>query len=282
MIYLNKLTKVLLLCSIAFTACDKIDQADRVKPIESQEQPKDNSKHIVLLEDYTGQKCSNCPVFADKLHKALAGELQPYSSRVVMVAVHNHLLPLEGSNLPTPAGEAYARWIGLSSVPAAVVDRTQREGKVIHINNVSDVVSSLKTALSKPQALDLFGKASFSEDRKAVTVEVLSTVAGNTQLPDQEKLKVQLWLVENNIEAYQEYPGGKHNDKHKHDHVLRAALNGTWGEAIKLGTKYLCTQQFPAYVLESVRTAPMNFRIVAFVFSGEDNTVLETIEIEIN
>lgn len=276
----NKLTAALLLAgSFAFVACDRIEEGNRLKPMNDPEpENPTQSQHTVLLEDYTGQECSNCPVFASKLHKALEGDLKSHAGRVVTVAIHSHLLPHKGSDFPTADGEAYARWLGLDAVPKAVIDRTGENGLVSATGDITETIERLKKALAQPAQMDLFAKASFNADRTAVSVSV---VAVGAKKEDAKQYNVQLWLLENDIKAFQEYPGGKHKEDHEHDHVLRAALNGTWGEPIQLGGKYLHTSNLPQTVLETAKQNPDNLRVVAFVYDAQTKSVIETIEVGI-
>ena len=46
--------------------------------------------------------------------------------------------------------------------------------------------------------------------------------------------KLQIWMVEDDITAIQLMPDGKANQNYVHQHVFRAAVNGEWGEDIRV------------------------------------------------
>ena len=57
-------------------------------------------------------------------------------------------------------------------------------------------------------------------------------VDGNTQG------KLQLWIVEDDITAFQMMPDGTRNDNYIHQHVFRATVNGEWGEDVEVQEGY--------------------------------------------
>ena len=69
------------LATLAFVACSHIDEEDRliyVKPAAAQ--------RCVLLEDFTGQRCINCPKANDEIH---ALQEQYGADTVIAVAIHS-------------------------------------------------------------------------------------------------------------------------------------------------------------------------------------------------
>ena len=83
--------------------------------------------------------------------------------------------------------------------------------------------------------------------------------------------KLQLWLVEDDIKALQRMPDGKFNKEYIHNHVLRKAINGDWGEEIALG-KDATADKEADFQLENGWKVK-NMSIVAFVYN--DNGVLQ-------
>ena len=79
--------------------------------------------------------------------------------------------------------------------------------------------------------------------------------------------------MEESIHAYQLIPDGSRNDAYIHNHVLRAAVNGTWGEKVTVapGQSETKTYQLP---LDSSWN-PAHVAIVAFVY--DDNGVKQVV-----
>ena len=100
--------------AFGFTACDEVDENERFV-----EMPARESKRNVLVEEFTGQQCTNCP----DAHKALATLSEQYGSNLIVVGIHaGSFGMLEGANskyvgLKQPEGDEYAnRWGDLFSV----------------------------------------------------------------------------------------------------------------------------------------------------------------------
>lgn len=99
----------LILVLLGFCACEEVDEADRFTgPVEFV--PKKN----VLIEDFTGQRCLNCPLAADAVH---AMQATYGAEHVIAVAIHGGSLSLPASSgvgLALPEGETYQTFWGIS------------------------------------------------------------------------------------------------------------------------------------------------------------------------
>ncbi|MCE3259577.1 MAG: outer membrane protein Omp28, partial [Bacteroidetes bacterium] len=68
---------VVALAALLFTSCDKVSYAKQSSEVKA-------NTRKVLIEDYTGHQCGNCPnaaVVAESLH-------EKYGDKVVIIAVH--------------------------------------------------------------------------------------------------------------------------------------------------------------------------------------------------
>ncbi len=83
---------------------------------------------------------------------------------------------------------------------------------------------------------------------------------------------LQLWLTEDNVKAFQLMPDGTRNDDYIHQHVLRLAINGLWGEPISVHEgESVITQTYEIEVPEDWKINDL--AIVAFVY--DDSGVLQ-------
>lgn len=235
----------------AATSCDTIDKADRliyVKPAEV--------KRCVLLEDFTGQRCVNCPDATNEINKL---QEQYGEDNVIAVAIHGGYFGIYSST-PTvtalgteEAREYYDRW-NIEAQPAGMVNR--RGG----ITNYTAWATDIYNELQKPSPVSITLNTTFdSTDRSLqVTTSILSG----------EKLngKLQLWLTEDSITALQLMPDGSPDPAYRHNHVFRKSVNGTWGTDITLGES-----QAEATFTTTVDSEwqPANMHIVAFVYNQE-------------
>ena len=82
--------------------------------------------------------------------------------------------------------------------------------------------------------------------------------------------KLQVWIVEDGIKAMQLMPDGSANQEYIHNHVFRAAVNGTWGEEVTVKEGETTTKQYSYEHLPETWNAE-NISVVAFVYN--DNGV---------
>ena len=90
-IFLTLLTMVL-----GFTACDETDENDRKKKVTIDEVLLQTSRNV-LIEDFTGQRCVNCPLAAQEaaLIQQTFGE-----GRAIVVALHGGSLCVSEDDSP--------------------------------------------------------------------------------------------------------------------------------------------------------------------------------------
>ena len=78
---------------VLFHSCDSVERPDRWREDPHAIVPQRN----VLLVDFTGQRCSNCPAAADLVHSLTAGAA---GARIIPVAVHGGPLALQSQSSP--------------------------------------------------------------------------------------------------------------------------------------------------------------------------------------
>ena len=237
--------------------CDHIAEEDRliyVKP--------EPAKRIVLLEDFTGQRCPNCPLATDLIEQLQ----ETYGDALVAVGIHGGPLGFAGTakvvGLATPTGDEYYNHWQLEYQPVGVINRQNKPLKY------SDWAAAVKEELQKPAPLWLDGNAVVVDGDIQVTIEAQGTDGTVTG-------KLQVWLLEDSITALQIMPDGKANQQYLHNHVFRLAVNGTWGEDFsieegKIGTRTMTLPLQPLW-------KPENLSIVAFVYN--DSGVQQAVKV---
>ena len=112
---------LLLSLPLLFSCSDEIPFGERYEELESVE-----VKRNILIEDFTGQFCSNCP----DAHQVISDLQTLYGEHVIAVAIHaGHFGIVEGSNpnfvgLMQPEGNTYAAHWGVEAYPAGLINRT--------------------------------------------------------------------------------------------------------------------------------------------------------------
>lgn len=79
--------------------------------------------------------------------------------------------------------------------------------------------------------------------------------------------KLQVWLTEDNIIAFQKMPDGTTNTGYIHNHVLRDAVNGTWGEEVSVSEGEVTELEYSYQPLEAWKTEDL--AVVAFVYNDD-------------
>ena len=243
--------------AMAAASCSNIDEGDRliyVKPAEV--------GRAVLIEDLTGQRCINCPTGTD----IITGIIKTYGEdNVIAVGIHCGPLGFAGNSkrvgLKTDTGdEYYTHWANGTNLgqPSAIFNRKKGKGPIDNLNNWAAEVGLI---ISEKANLSVnIANAYDAKTRKLTTkvgaFGVNGTVSG----------KLQVWIVEDGIKAMQLMPDGSANQEYIHNHVFRAAVNGTWGEDITVKEGETTLNDY-SYVLPETWNAD-NISVVAFVYNG--------------
>lgn len=232
-------------------ACDSINENDRliyVKPAEV--------GRAVLLEDFTGQKCVNCPAAAEEIHNL---QKQYGEDKVIAVGIHSGPLAVFPTatvvGLRTTIGdEYYAHW-NVESEPAGVIDRKTKP------LTKDQWAGQVYTDIQQKSSLTLAISNVYDEASKTVTI--------NTKALSSEGVsgKYQLWLVEDSITAIQLMADGSANKSYVHMHVFRAPVNGNWGEDIILSEGVEKTLKH-TFTLNAT-WVPKHVSVVAFVYNDQ-------------
>ena len=231
----------ILLAALLLGACNDIAPSERLIEV-----PATTAKRKVLVEEFTGQRCLNCPAAAEELSRLQA---QYGADTLVVVAIHGGrlaIMPKEGLvGLATPLGNSYAEhWGYANSVPKV------KEGWAAKIIAAFETKSPLNLKLTTTY--------------NAANRELQVSTSAQT-LAEGVEGKLQLWLVEDGIVALQQFPDDVLKRDYVHNHVLRAALNGDWGEPISLPGNAEKTLTHKLTLPEGIKAD--NAWVVAFVYN---------------
>ena len=243
--------------AMAAASCSNIDEGDRliyVKPAEV--------GRAILIEDLTGQRCINCPTGTDIIN----GIIETYGEdNVIAVGIHCGPLGFAGNSkrvgLKTDTGdEYYTHWANGTNLgqPSAIFNRKKGKGPIDNLNNWAAEVGLI---ISEKANLSVNIANAYDAKTRTLTTKVGAfgvngTVSG----------KLQVWIVEDGIKAMQLMPDGSANQEYIHNHVFRAAVNGTWGEDITVKEGETTSNDY-SYVLPETWNAD-NISVVAFVYNG--------------
>ena len=261
----------------ALSACDNIESNERWEekvPVEI--------KKNVLIEDFTGQNCVNCPAATDVIHQLQQGAA---GAHIIAVGIHGGSMSYSIDKLPfglaTAIGETYNKDWGVSSWPSGMVDR---QGGLLEFTAWPSAAASrlqLDPAVDMQLSTAFDGNASDTQWGKAeITVKLSELQAGAL-----ENAYVNVWITEGNIVARQTKPEGSDN-AYVHQHVLRNVLTPAYGEKVMSQDAEgmaTCTFSYdiPKTYGRSSKTDVLNMTVVAFVTKGEKGEVMQAEEARI-
>lgn len=239
-----------------FTACDHIAEGNELIKVDNQQSIGDDvttTTKTVLLEDFTGQMCVYCPngtLVIEELQEA-------YGDHFIGVGIHGGPLGFKGNatnlGLATQLGDDYYSHWQIPSQPYGLIDRGSPTN---YTDWMSAVVKDMKMLSHTKMELD----ARLNGSQIDITVREQRLSSGTYQG------KMQLWVLEDGIVAAQKMPDGTTNRSYVHNHVLRTATNGMWGEDITLQQGETRQQVYAQPVDAAWNTD--NLSIVAFLYNS--------------
>ena len=221
------LLPVLLLCSWIITSCDKLDP-----PYAAVKTQYDTTnKPFVLLEEYTGHKCNNCPLATQKAHKLA----DYYAGRVIVMEVHATNLadpdPKYTLDLRTPEGAQWCTDFSIGYVPRALVNRTPVGGS--YPVNSDQWAAAIELQMLKAVKTGISARSTYNNDTKEITADV--TVRFRRKLSS--SAGINLYILEDSIVGLQSNkdtaagPTPEINPYYFNE-TFRASMNGTYGEQL--------------------------------------------------
>lgn len=231
---------------LLLASCDNVSEDDRyieTGPVEVSRK--------VLLEEFTGQRCVNCP----DAHRIIESLEEQYGEDLVVVSIHAGTFGIKAPvGLKQTEGDEYAQRWNVTAYPAGVVDRT---GSVMNMDQWS---TAIRNEIGKETDLQLSLSANVSSDGK--NIEVFTTMV----TPEPINGSLQLWVIESGIVAPQ-LDGDETRTDYVHNNVFRTCVNGLWGQEVSLKANDV------EYVSNTVAIDDKwnlnNVEIVGFVYNGD-------------
>lgn len=191
---------------------------------------------VVLIEEFTGAKCVNCP----KGHEVIASLIAENPNRIASIAYHKF-----GTTLDEPAHlgkagfdslkedfrrqEAYelmqAMFGNVTSIPMAAFDRVITGNDRVYVR--TKWAGLTQTQLSQPSGLNLEAKLEVSEDKANGQLHIKGVYTKSVSDPQ----VINVMLVESKLVAAQYFPDSV-MENYTHNHVFRKTYTGATGKPI--------------------------------------------------
>lgn len=272
-IYMKKWNALVGLLAVAFLASNCKEQCIEIPPLGQGI----TSNHKVLIEEFTGARCPNCPDGAAEI----ANLRSLYDTNLIAVSIHagNFAVPLAESkyDFRTDEGSSIETFLGTPiGYPSAVIDRKQFPGGFGLQAFKTQWAGFIQQELALDPGVSINIDPVFEAATRKLTVNV--TILPTKNLPGEHRLSIM--LTENHIIDWQ-INGADHIEDYEHEHVLRAMLTGFDGAVVPetFTAGVAVTKQFSFNVPAS--WAAENCHIVAFVHHGgaPDKAVLQAEEV---
>lgn len=247
--YINTIkTLFTALAAATLFACNEVDSDERFIQLPAVE-----AQRVVLLEEYTGQKCVNCPEAHDRV-KAL---LNQYGENLISVSIHcgGSAFAISSSDAPfglaTDLTQSLGDAAGVYSLPCGVVNRSTEAIPP------ESWANEIRKALEQPSCISLAASASIEDGSINVAVDM--------EPHDNFDANLVVWVVESGIVALQQKMGNQFDMNYVHDHVLRESANGRDGDAFHFVTRQPQTANYSIKLQENWNSA--NLSVVVFVYN---------------
>lgn len=262
-------------------SCDKIEepyikpnnQTNDTIPLNSEDTLDWNNKKIVLLEDYTGVRCVNCPK-ASEIALSLQGK---YNDQLVILSVHSGFLSAPNGGFPdfrTDEGTEWYNRFNFNYNPIGTVNR-QKKGQEYGYNSSEWEQAVAEAIVGEPNIRLLIAKDYDKATRKlkvSVYSKFLEESFGIYNLT--------ICLMEDSIVGKQVTEAGI-DTAYMHRHVFRSCINGAWGNSLnEEGEIMNAGKQFVnnySIILDE-KFKVKDCYIVAYVYKKDELTILQVTE----
>jgi hypothetical protein len=237
-----------------------------------------NQQRNVLIEEFTGVRCVNCPAGA----QAIEALLNQHGDRLVAVSIHAGFFsppyPESLYDFRTPAGNQILSLLGEPlGYPTASVNRKKFPGQFGINSGQSTWPGNVQQEKEVPPKVKLAINRNFNAATRELTVDV--TVFIEETLTNSD-VRLSVMLTEDNVTDYQLTPAGKEAD-YLHKHILRTVLTNADGntlqENLEAGNRF-CKRYITTVPAE---WKAADSKIVAFVsLGGTTKDVLQVVQVK--
>ncbi|MDD4141836.1 MAG: Omp28 family outer membrane lipoprotein [Bacteroidales bacterium] len=262
---LNKIFFASIALTFALFSCDIIDADNRLTPTGGGGGTSETSKRVVLIEEFTGQRCQNCPKAAREAQQLKA----LYGDQFIVLAIHSgfYAKPLGEftSDFRTAEGNELHDYFGVPSYPNSVVNR-MHNGSSFLFNYTEWETKVAEIVTEDAEANIAIAPPVYDANTRTATITVDTEMLSD----DAPEVKVCAFLAESGIVSPQT-DGEVVIEDYVHNHVLRGAFAGTWGVSINSVGKD--SKEFSLVLNES--WVAENCEIIAYVYNTSTMEILQ-------
>lgn len=258
-------------------SCDVIDQ-----PFKGNVQDTTSTlqQRNVLIEDFTGHRCKNCP----KASKAIEALVDAYGTRIIGLAIHAGPGNFTNTNtdyptdFTTPKGKVIQNFFGTNFLPVGMVNRENWTASGNgHWSAYTNWPTLSSEAIDSTLNIALEASASVNSGNLEVSAK------GFPQMGLLHDLNIAVLIKESNIVSPQLMPDDTRDSNYVHMNVLRDYVTDTWGESF--GTSPMLpgdTLSGSYSIAWNTDWVQSNAAVVVYVFNPTNYRILQVIEVPVN
>ena len=225
----------------------------------------------ILVEDYTGHRCPNCPEAA----RILDGIHDDYCDHIIPMAVHVSFFadphePDFPEDFRTETGSTLDEFYGVSNqgLPGGLVNRKKFDGNTVlgrdTWRSAVDAIYNINPEVNI--MIESEYNATDNTIDADITVEFLKDIS--------EAVNLGLYVTEDSIIAPQQ-DGSEYVENYLHKHILRKGVNGAFGEKILNSAKKGDTFEKSFTVPVDTSWNIHHIELIAFISKNSDNEILQ-------
>ncbi|MBE9466978.1 MAG: Omp28 family outer membrane lipoprotein [Bacteroidetes bacterium] len=239
--------------------------------------PEDNvHTRIILLEEFTGHMCGNCPEAIEtyeSLKQIYKEQLVTYSPHVgwfASVGVYPNYTYDYRNITATDISDYFGN--DAAGLPNGMINRKDfGAGLILQHTNWG---SNLQKIINTPPEIDINIINEYDEADRKLSTHIQSMILNDIQ----GTCNLAVYIIEDSIASYQKDYNSTPDDipNFVHRHVLRDAINGTWGTIISSGIAHADTSIIKSYNYQINTNWDINqCSIVAFVYKDDTKEILQ-------
>lgn len=217
---------------LLFSACDENMPEIACLSCEDDELPPEPQDRVVLVEEFTGVRCINCPAGSAELENLLS----VYGDQLVAVSIHAEFFanpyPQSQYDFQTPEGDFIISLVGLpEAYPSAVVDRKQFTGESdLQLVGQGSWAGKIAEQLDGQAKISLNINNTYDDASRNLSVNV----SGDVFEAVDEEVRLTIMITETGIVDHQLTPNSSPDTDpdYVHKHVLRKVITAFDGDVV--------------------------------------------------
>lgn len=256
------------------------------------------TSHIkkILIEDFTGHTCGNCPRAAKELHEIDS----IYPGKIVGLALHvgsTFAAPAPGyagspstaflADYRTTAGDDYDATFGAADfgLPQGMFNRKEYDAVAqTHLKFYPNWKTYASSIIAEPSVVDL----QIAVDFNLSTRKICCSVKDSFLTTMSDTLNLSIVLTQDSIIDWQDYIGVL-MPNYVHRHMLRDAItpSGAWGESLASGAIAAGTTHIKKYAYtipaayKTIACDVNHCHLIAFIYKVRTKEIIQVEEIKL-